>query len=79
LLKSLGRPTIVKAAIRVHADSNMHSCFPGLSNLLVGSYKGLNDVHGDVFHHESIPPQDVLEIWQPGDTSYATFPDLPPK
>jgi hypothetical protein len=77
LLTSLGRPTIIRVAIQVHADNRAQRCSPGLSNLLVGRYRRLKDVHGDVFHRASIPPHNVLEIWQPGDAAYDAFPELP--
>jgi hypothetical protein len=60
----------------VATDRRQPPCFPGMDRVLLGSYRRL--VTGaDLFHRAPVPGQDVLAIWQPGDSEYAAWGTLP--
>lgn len=45
--------------------------------VLVGIMRGLADAASDFFHRDPIPPDGILEIWQPGDPHYDALHDVP--
>ncbi len=76
LLRRLGRPTIVVASIPVMPHDSDQSCTPGLALALVHASRGRRG-SASIAHTRPILAQDVLHFWQPGDSEYDRFADLP--
>jgi hypothetical protein len=77
VLRRLGVPAIVVAAIDVHAGGRPAYSAPSLPKVFVGKRLGLEDAQGEIHVTTDIGGGDVLDIWQPGDTGYDRHPALP--
>jgi hypothetical protein len=69
LTVSPGTPTIVVAAVDFNVEPRP-LCFPDACNVFVGLLHELEGPWSDVHLHRGVPPEDILDIWQPGDRSY---------
>ncbi|MCK9461342.1 MAG: hypothetical protein M0R80_17065 [Proteobacteria bacterium] len=77
-LHSLGRPSIVVAAIDFSVTpADQHECCPSLANCMVGMRLGFSDLGADVFFRAPVPPENIDAIWQPGDAPYDRHRRLP--
>jgi hypothetical protein len=76
LLRTLGRPAIVRVVVPVQPSWKDQPCWPTLDRTLLGAWRRTRD-GADLFHPSAIPGQNVLSIWQPGDPEYDAIPDLP--
>jgi hypothetical protein len=76
-LEQLGRPAIVVTQIDLSSDHRTHLTFPSLSKLFVGAVLDTEGRGADVFYRAAVPPEDVLEIWQPGHPEYDRNEGLP--
>ena len=76
LLRRLGRPAIVVAALEIAAVREAYMA-PGLAKLFVGKKLGLADASGEIYVRESVPGDDIVDIWQPGHFEYDLHGDLP--
>lgn len=77
LLASLGKPTIVRAAIDLTEGWRVHLVAPDVARLFVGAVLGLSDRTADVFYRAPVEPEYVLDLWQPGCHEYDRFTELP--
>jgi hypothetical protein len=68
-----GRPSIVLARIDV---ADVFHTAPGLTATFVGAVLAL-DVWADVHVQVTVPPEDILRVWRPGDPQYDRHPELP--
>jgi hypothetical protein len=73
----LGRPAIVVTAIDLSVSHKVSPSFPSLSKLFAGTLAGTEQRWADVFLRSSIPPTDIMDIWQPGDSNYDRHDELP--
>jgi hypothetical protein len=74
LLKTIGRPAIVVAQLRVSPST---ITFPSLQKVFVGRLLGTERPAADVFYKEAVPANDVVDVWQPGDPEYERHQALP--
>lgn len=77
VLRRLGDPAIVAAAIDAYPEGRPAYAAPSLPKVFVGRRLGLEDAHGEIHVNTDIGGADVLDIWQPGDTGYDRHPALP--
>jgi hypothetical protein len=66
---AFGTPTVVVAAVDLSADP-APKCFPEACNVFLGRLRGLEQACADVFLRRAVPPEDILEVWQPGCPGY---------
>lgn len=77
-LRSLGRPSIVVAALDFSVEpADRHKCYPSLANCMVGIRLGFNDLGSDVFYRAPVPQENIEAIWHPGDAAYDRHRQLP--
>lgn len=76
-LELIGKSAIVVACLNMTRAHNDPHSFPPLAKLFVGLLLGLSDVAAEVHYRESIPADDILAVWQPGDAQYDRHPELP--
>jgi hypothetical protein len=75
-LAELGTPAIVVATIDLHEGWRVHSVWPGLQQVFVGRWVGLDDADADVHYHDDVPGEFVEAVWLPGDSDYDRFGGL---
>ena len=77
-LRELGRPAIVVAAIDLSSERGIrHVARAQVQKVFVGIELDLQLAIADVFYRTPVPPEDILDVWHPGDEEYDRFPDLP--
>lgn len=76
-LRTLGRPTIVKAALDLRAGPLKHYTAPDLRKVFVGAALGLDDRGADVHYRDAVPPEHLLGFLHPGNPDYDRHRDLP--
>lgn len=70
LLQQLGTPSIVVAEINLGGDSQEHSVYPSLQHNLVECVLEIEDLGASVHYRDPIPPEHIVDIWQPGHPEY---------
>jgi hypothetical protein len=73
----LGLPAIVVARTEVNAADRKPLVFPSLAKLFVGALLGTEGQYADVFVRAPVPPEDIIDVWQPGNGEYDRHPRLP--
>ena len=77
-LRELGRPAIVVAAIDLSSERGIkHVARAQVQKVFVGIELDLQLAIADVFYRTPVPPEDILDVWHPGDEEYDRFSDLP--
>jgi hypothetical protein len=77
VLGSLGRPSIVVAAIDLGIQGGRPYAAPALAKVFVGKRLGLGDAFGEIYVKADIPGERILDIWHPGDPDYDRHSLLP--
>ena len=73
-LVELGRPAIVVADIDL--SPGRHLVFPGIQQLFVGRYLGLDNVLASVHYSSPVSADDIVAMWQPGGDEFDRFEGL---
>jgi len=76
-LRQLGAPAIVVATLNLDQGQRVHSVWPGVQDVFVGRWLGLDDVDADVHFRDDVPAQHIEAVWLPGHAEYDRFPGLP--
>ncbi len=76
-LKGLGIPTLVVAGLDLSVSEVNDSIFPGVAHVFVGRLLDLKKCDADVLLHRPVPPEHILDFWQPGSPEYDRFSELP--
>lgn len=76
-LAGVGTATIVVARLNLTSSWRRSVTFPSLAKIFVGTLLGTEDRGADVFYRDPVPPQDVVDIWQPGHPEYDRHAQLP--
>jgi hypothetical protein len=76
-LTGIGRPAIIRVALRETAADSLLS-FPDLANVFVGTALGLSQRSADVLYRVSVPAEDIVAIFQSGDSEYDCHKELQP-
>lgn len=69
-LQDFGRPTIVVAGLDLSDPDSGHLIFPGLLHAFVGTVLNLEKRGAEVHYREPVPPEAILDVWQPGSIDY---------
>lgn len=77
VLRQLGRPSIVVAAVDLGASGNRPYAAPSLPKVFVGKRLGLNDAFGEIHVTSRMQGDHILDIWHPGDPDYDRHLSLP--
>jgi hypothetical protein len=74
---TIGTPSLVVAGLDLSLPARRWHSYPALSKLFVARLLGLDDCYSDLLFTASVPPTDVLAIWQPGHGDYDLHAGLP--
>lgn len=77
LLRRLGKPALVVAALDLRAGECQPFAAPSLAKVFLGTKLSLPDAGGEIHVFADIPPAAVIDIWQPGHAEYDRHPGLP--
>jgi hypothetical protein len=75
-LRRLGRPSVVVAALDLSLGWRTHQIWPGLREVFLGHWLGLEGTGASVHYHVNVPGDHILGIWHPGDPEYDRFDEL---
>ena len=75
-LGKLGRPAIVVAYLDLSPGQTVYSMFPDIQKVFTARLLNL-EIVADIFYRRPVPAEHIRAIWQPGDTEYDKFEDLP--
>lgn len=76
-LLAIGQPSIVVANIALLDGSRRHRVHPNLAKLFVGAALGLEGLGADVIYRAPVPPEHIVDIWQPAHPEYDRHDRLP--
>ncbi len=76
-VRRIGKPAIVVAAIDLSFPWRVHRVDPGVLHTFVATFLRLQNIGADVFYRTSVPPEQIVDIWQPGHPSYDRYAGLP--
>jgi hypothetical protein len=76
-ISGLGQPAVVVVHVDLGATGPEFWAHPPLHSVFQRALLGRRDADCDLFYHGSIPPEQVVTIWQPGDPRYDRFGGLP--
>lgn len=77
LLAAIGTPSIVVARLNLTTSWRHSTTHPALAKMFVGKLLDTEHRSADVFYRDPMPPQDVLAVWQPGQSDYDHHVGLP--
>ncbi len=77
LLRKLGSPAIVVAAIPLAEDSQNHHVSPGVLKAFVGRQLELSDYGASVLYRAAVPSRQIVDVWLPGHPQYDRHTALP--
>ena len=76
-LRELGLPAIVVATLDLDQGWRVHSVWPGMQEVFVSRWVGLDDIDADVYYRGDVPGEYIEAVWCPGEPAYERFLDLP--
>lgn len=76
-LRRLGVPSIVVVDIDPSTASRGPNCWPSECDIFRSRSGGRDAVYGDYHHYGPVPPDGIVNIWQPGHPEYDLHPLLP--
>lgn len=77
LLEGIGTPTIVVVEVDLGPDPSIHGIYPDLWKLFVTRMLGREPLSADLLCKAPVPPDGVIDFWQPGHPSYDIHERLP--
>jgi hypothetical protein len=77
VLQRLGKPSLVVATVDLGAGERRPFMAPSLAKVFLGARLGLSDAGGEVHTFADIPAEDIIDIWQPGNSEYDRHRELP--
>lgn len=76
-LRQLGRPSIVVAQLLFDPPERIASYSRTLLRAFVGTRLGLEEPSTQLHLREPLLPEEIADVWHPGDPNYDRFPGLP--
>jgi len=77
LLQGIGTATIVVVEVDLGPDPRVHGIYPELWKLFVARLLGREPLSADLLYMSFVPPDGVIDFWQPGHPSYDVHERLP--